>query len=296
MSVPALPAQSPDLAMLLQRAMASRWLPVAATLLALALLAHSLAQWTWWFITPNSTVPVSAPTSTSTEPDSGAALRDLMAANLFGVAEPGSLSPNQIPETSLNLKLTGVMVRGKGSFALIRVDGKDEVPVIMGGEVQPGTRLHAVYPDKVILARAGVYESLTLKDAAPGLAAGSIVTSSPASSTSRSPLVRREGNRFTVNRETLAKTMQTPEFLTQAMIVPNAGGGFLVREVQPDGIYAKLGVRVGDVIRGINGHPVNTMDDVMKVYQQLGGVNQAGAVSIDVTRGGSNKTLQYNIE
>jgi S1-C subfamily serine protease len=158
----------------------------------------------------------------------------------------------------------------------------------------PGTRLHAVYADKVILARAGLYESLTLKDAVPGLAPGSIISAS--STASRSPVVRGDGNRFTVDRQSLTQTMRTPEFLTQALIVPNAGGGFLVREVQPDGLYAKLGVRVGDVVRSINGQPVNTMDDVMKVYQQLGGVGQASAVSIDVTRAGENKSLTYNFE
>jgi general secretion pathway protein C len=293
MSVPALPAQQLDLASLIERVTASRWLPVAATLLTLGLLTHSLAQWTWLILTPKSAAPVSVPVTTP-EPDSGALLRDLLAANLFGVAEPGALSPNQIPETSLNLKLTGVMARGKGSFALIRVEGKDETPVLLGAEVLPGTRLHAVYADKVILARAGLYESLTLKDAVPGLAAGSIV--SALSAPARSPVVRGDGSRFTLNRQSMTQTMQTPEFLTQAMIVPNAGGGFLVREVQPDGLYAKLGVRVGDVVRSINGQPVNTMDDVMKVYQQLGGVSQAGSVSIDVTRAGENKSLTYNFE
>ena len=294
MSVPALPSQSLDLASLLERASSSRALPIAATLVALVLLTHSLAQWTWYFATPKAPAPAPAAPAA---PDSGAALRDLLAANLFGVAEPGVLSPNQIPETSLNLKLTGVMVRGKGSFALIRIEGGDEVPVLLGAEVQPGTRLHAVYPDKVILARAGLYESLTLKDTVPALAAGSIVSASAtAPMPGTSPVVRSEGNRFTLNRQSLTQQMQRPEFLTQAMIVPNAGGGFLVREVQPDGMYAKLGVRVGDVIRSINGQSVNNMDDVMKIYQQVGGVNQTGPVSIEVTRGGETKSLQYSFE
>ncbi len=295
MSVPALPSQQLDLAALLERVTTSRALPVVATVLALALLTHSLAQWSWYLVTPKSNAPVTAAVKPP-EPDSGAQLRDLLSANLFGVAEPGSLSPNQIPESSLNLKLTGVMVRGKGSYALIRIEGGDEVPVVVGAEVQPGTRLHTVYPDKVILARAGLYESLILKEAGPALAAGSIVTSGPTPADTRSPVVRGDGSRFTLNRQSLAQKMQTPEFLTQAMMVPNAGGGFLVREVQPDGLYAKLGVRVGDVIRGINGQPVNTMDDVMKFYQQVGGVNQVGAISIDVTRGGESKSLQYNFE
>ena len=69
-----------------------------------------------------------------------------------------------------------------------------------------------------------------------------------------------------------------------------------VRQVQPGSMYEKLGVRTGDVIRGVNGQPVNNMEEVMKVYQQLGGMNRAGSVTLEVTRGGKTEVLQYNLE
>lgn len=295
MSVPALPAQRLEFAALVERLTTSRWPPIVATLLALALLTHSLAQWSWQLLTPKSVAP--PPVATAPPVDTGAALRDLLAANIFGLPDPGtaSLLPNQIPPTSLNLKLTGVLVRGKGSYALVRAEGGEELPVVVGNEIQPGARLHAVYPDRIIIARAGLFESLILKDTAPPLADGSIVTSA-ARAAGSSPVVRNEGGRYTVNRQSMNQQMQKPEFLSQALIVPNAGGGFLVREVQPDSIYSKLGVRVGDVIRSVNGQPVNSVDDVMKIYQQLGGMNEAGSVALDVTRGGENKSLQYSFE
>ena len=55
-------------------------------------------------------------------------------------------------------------------------------------------------------------------------------------------------------------------------------------------------MRTGDVIRSVNGQPINNMDEVMKLYQQLGGINQVGNVAIEVTRGGRTESLQYNIE
>jgi len=55
-------------------------------------------------------------------------------------------------------------------------------------------------------------------------------------------------------------------------------------------------VRTGDVIRSVNGQPINNMDEVMKLYQQLGGIDKVGSVAIEVTRGGRTESLQYNLE
>jgi general secretion pathway protein C len=74
--------------------------------------------------------------------------------------------------------------------------------------------------------------------------------------------------------------------------VPNAGGGFLVRELQPGSIYEKLGLRPGDVIRTVNGQPVSSMDDVMRLYQQFG---SAERVQVDVQRGGRSESLYYDM-
>lgn len=288
-------AQKPDLGQLLNRIATSRWTPVVVNLVALVLLAYSLAQWTWRLMTPASN-PVAAPIQSPVQ-DSGAVLRELLAANLFGVIAPGQggFSPDTLPLTSLNLVLTGVMVRGKDSFALIKINGGEEQAVVIGEEVTAGAKLHAVYPDRAVLTRNGVYESLILKESAEALAPGSIVSSAPRTN-DFSNTVRGSGNQFTVNRQSMVQQMQRPEFLSQALVVPNAGGGFLVREVQPGSIYEKLGVRVGDVIRGVNGQPVNNMDDVMKIYQQLGGLQTSGNVAIEVTRGGRSENLNYHLD
>jgi general secretion pathway protein C len=290
-------ARQAELSALATRIATHRWTPVAITLLALALLGHSLAQWTWRLLTPSVSTPPPASAPAVPVPDSAAALRDLLAANLFGVlaAGNGAFSPDALPSTSLNLVLTGVMVRGQGSYALIRIDGGDETPVTIGDEIQAGARLHAVYSDRAVLLRGNSYESLLLKDNAPALAPGSIQGGSTRA-TNSAGLVRHQGNQYTVNRESIQQQIQRPEFLSQALIVPNAGGGFLVREVQPGSLYEKLGVRVGDVIRSVNGQTVNNIDDVMKLYQSMGGLEQAGNIAVEISRAGRNERLQYQLD
>jgi len=282
-----------------ERIATSRWTPTAVTLIAVTLLSYSLAQWSWRLVKPpvSASAPVMSAPLTSA-PEAASALRDLLAANLFGMAPLGSAaySPDSLPVTSLNLVLTGVMVRGQGSYALIRIEGGDETPVTIGEEILAGARLHSVYPDRVVLARAGGYELLMLKETIPTLPAGAVTMNSASPASTAASGVRANGNQYTLDREVIQQQMQRPEFLSQALIVPNAGGGFLVRDVQPGSLYEKLGVRTGDVIRGVNGQPVNNIEDVMKLYQGMGGVEHAGNIALEVTRGGRQQQLQYRFE
>lgn len=280
----------------LERISTSRWTPIAVNVIALLLLTYSLTQWGWRLMQPAPTVvaPVAAPVV-----DSGAELRQLTSANLFGQVELAAgqtnLSPDTIPLTSLNLTLTGVMPIGAEGFAIMSVDGQPETSFAIGEEIVAGANLQAVYPDRAILRRNGMLEAVILKEGA-ALAEGSVLTSPQVRQETGVSGIRSSGNNYTVERNLITQQMQRPEFLSQALMVPNAGGGFLVREIQPGSVYEKLGMRPGDVIRSVNGQPINNMEEVMKLYQQLGGVNRVGNISIEVMRGGRTETLQYNIE
>lgn len=281
---------------LLEKVASNRWTPIVLNLLAMLLLVYSLAQWSWRLLDRGNSAPPITPRPMVTAPAGPTDQQLLLSANLFGQAAPGNLATDKLPLTSLNLILTGVMVRGADSYALIRIEGGEETSVTVGDDIQAGTKLQAVLPDRVILLRGGVLESLMLKDSGPALPEGSIVMQGSNQTGALLSGISGSGNQFNVSRETLSQQMQRPEFLSQALMVPNNGGGFLVREIQPGSVYEKLGVRAGDVIRSINGQPINNMEEVMKVYQQLGGIQQASNITVEVTRAGHNEFLQYNLE
>lgn len=284
-----------------ERWLSKPWVPWLINLAMLIVLTASLAHWTWRIWQPAVQTPARAPAAASdTRPDYD--LNTLTGAHLFGqaTAAASQVSLESIPLSSLNLSLTGVMVTPAGSFALISSDGGPELPITVGQEITSGVVLHEVYADRALIRRGGATESLMLKEGA-ALPSGSIVTqprTPPPRSASGTgtPEVQKLGNNtYAIEREQINKQMQRPEFLSQALMVPNAGGGFLVREIQPGSLYERLGLRVGDVINSVNGQPVNTMEDVMKIYQQLSGANNASQVTLDVRRAGQNQSLNYNI-
>jgi general secretion pathway protein C len=259
-----------------------RAVPLTVNLVVLIGVAYSFASWTWRTLQPPP------PASNAVAALGGDFdLQALLSANLFGASSLPPSAPAEgvgvdYPRTSLNLVLSGVVLRGAASYALISADGQPETPFRIGETVIAGVVLEAVYPDRAIILRGGARESVPLKEIAQALPADAIgrgaartlpVTPPP-------PSVR----------EALREQLQRPEVLSQALIVPNAGGGFLVREVQANSLYEKLGLRTGDVIRSINGQPVNNVAEVLQLYQQLGNASQ---ISIDVTRGGRSETLRY---
>lgn len=292
---------SPHLIEQLEKLLARRGVVLLINLAMLVLLTASLAQWTWrlWQpVVPPASPEAARPRASGAEFD----LDALLAAQLFGQTAPQSSGPvvlEHIPPSTLNLVLSGVMVTPAGSFALISADGGPEMPFAVGEEIVAGTSLYAVYADRVLIRRGAATESLMLKDTGPALPGGSVVL--PPATAARAPapggpeVQRLGGNTYSVNREQFSQQLQKPEFLSQALMVPNAGGGFLVREVQPGSLYEKLGLRVGDVIQSVNGQPVNTVDDVMKLYQQFSAAGTS-QVSVDIRRAGRNESLQYNLQ
>ncbi len=281
----------------IEKWLARPWVPIVVNLTALLLLTLSLAHWTWRLLTP-----VAPPPTRASAQQVGASgdynLSVLTAAHLFGqnATPTASGALENIPLSSLNLVLSGVLLNSSGSFALISADGAPEMPFGIGQDIVSGAVLHAVYADRVIIRRGGSTESLMLKDIA-NLPSGSVTTAPRPSTAKSAPTPAPKGNTFSVGRDDLNKQMQKPDFLNQALMVPNAGGGFLVREIQPGSLYEKLGLRVGDVIRTVNGQAVNTIDDVMKIYQQMGaGGSGANQINLEIRRAGKTETLNYNLQ
>lgn len=259
------------------RALAHPATRFAATLAALLVVCWSLAQATWKLWQP------AAPAVERASVEAGVDLRSLLSARPFGNAavQPAN-DAGSLARSNLNITITGVASRKVGGCALVVVQGQPEAAYCAGEELTPGVRLESVQADRIVILRNGVRESVTMKDAegAPGAVAP------------LQPIVRSFPDRQVVDRRQLQQQLGRPEFLSQALIVPNPGGGFLVREVQSGSLYEKLGLRPGDVIRSANGQALSSMDEVMKMYQQFG---TAERITVDVQRQGRSETLYYDM-
>jgi len=71
--------------------------------------------------------------------------------------------------------------------------------------------------------------------------------------------------------------------------------GFLVQNIAVAKLTENFGIKEGDVIKTINGYPVNSLLGIYRAYENVASNQSAGLLSIDITRDGKAKTLVYRI-
>jgi general secretion pathway protein C len=69
--------------------------------------------------------------------------------------------------------------------------------------------------------------------------------------------------------------------------------GISITGIKPDAIYRKMRLRNGDIITGINGNPIGSVEDAVKVFQDL---SSGSNIQLQIQRRGREQTLDYSIE
>ncbi|MCB0357383.1 MAG: PDZ domain-containing protein, partial [Bdellovibrionales bacterium] len=95
-------------------------------------------------------------------------------------------------------------------------------------------------------------------------------------------------------------TSDLPSILKQARMVPNiipgSGGkidGFRFVSIQPDSIFAKLGFKPGDIIKGVNDEAVTSPTQAMEMYQSM---KSSDRLNLNISRDGKDEVFDYTIE
>lgn len=113
--------------------------------------------------------------------------------------------------------------------------------------------------------------------------------------------VQRTGdNNFVIKKADLLKyTNDLSSILMQARAVPNREpgtgniNGFRILDMQPGSIYEQLGLQRMDVIKSVDGTPVDSPAKAMELYNTL---KNSPKVSLQIERNGKTETMTYNIQ
>ncbi len=277
-----------------------RWIGLTSFML-LVLLCWLLANWTWIFW-PR---PKHSPTDTAQQlmPVAPLAVAEIIAHHLFGESktESAASAAPVIVASPLNAKLKGVFagLSPFPAFAILNFDGKDQ-PVRVGTEIVPGAVLDGVFARHVLVRRNGAIEKLEFENS--GTAASAPMGQNNLQMAARLPAPPSQfrlnvqsvnQNTSALSRGELQSALQDPRQLTNVgRVQDNPGGGVSVQEAAPGSLLQKLGLLDGDVIRSLNGVPVNSQADLMRLYQHFG---QVGQVKVEGLRAGTPLQLNYNI-
>lgn len=262
-----------------------RKLPPLACLLLVLLIAHLAARLLWALLpVPQAAQWRAAPVTVLPSARSSYDVGPIADAHLFGVYQPGAGDAASAPETRLSLNLLGILAAtGSGqSRALIASSDGNEKPYAIGDDVVAGVSLQAIFPDRVVLSRGGLLETLRLNKDAP--LRGSAPTS--AASAAGGPTAEMLGR---IRDELLTDPSKAAQYIrVQPANVDGQLRGFRVYPGRERAAFGEVGLRPGDLVTAINGIQ---LDDSQKALQMLTELSKAGSVSVTVERGGQPQTL-----
>jgi general secretion pathway protein C len=253
--------------------------PTLATLVLVVLLAAQLAALLWRALGSGEEAGVpSAEIDVGTLP--AVDLPAIVNAHLFGVAQHSG-DPSDVPATSANLTLAGTLAGPDPStgWAIIGTTGQSARVYATGSSLPGGTKLVAVYPDRVILDRGGARESLVLPRLSGGAAPGAFAP----------PVAQGGMTPDDVVRQVLGQQAAVNELLRPQPVF--AGGqlrGFRVYPGRDRTQFARTGLQPGDLVMAINGA---ALDDPQRGLETLRGIGQGAAVTLTIDRNGQQQQL-----
>ncbi|MFZ0243446.1 MAG: type II secretion system protein GspC [Desulfobacterales bacterium] len=225
--------------------------------------------------------------------------RNLFDTKATAEATTKNVDVDDLEQTSLKLKLWGTVTGPpEEAYAVIEEAGKKEQNLYRVGDAIQEATVKMILREKIILTVQGKDEVLEIEKAAgPGGKGGRTVAGRPvpAQGVDQAP-VRTQ--RITLRRNQIESAVQdVAQLMDQVNIRPhfNQGqpDGMMFSRIRPNSIFMRMGLRNGDIITGVNGRSIATVDDALSFYD---GLKSAENVTVDIKRGGRPRTIEYNIK
>jgi general secretion pathway protein C len=152
---------------------------------------------------------------------------------------------------------------------VLRVDGKDE---ILGIEEVPGGSRASGGPSSIANRRRQIKRP----------------SKRPSSADSQNIILERSKIEIAVkNVNDLMKNVRIQPHFTDGQ--PD---GFRLTGVRPDTFFYDMGLKSGDVITGVDGKKIESVDDAFMLYQ---GLQSSSNIQLQVKRKGRQKNINYRI-
>lgn len=212
--------------------------------------------------------------------------------NLFGSLNIASKNtqPEDIEKlepTSLKIKLLGTVTGDpENSFSVIEETDKKKQGLYRVGDSVQDAVVKMILRGKIVLRVSNHDEILIMEEPVSSITAGRDGISSGG---------KGQDSIITVSQAELQDSLKNiNRLMMQVRIRPHfkegKANGLAVSRIKADSIFARLGLRNGDVIQGINGKPITSPDDVLSLYNSL---KSGSSISLQMDRKGETKILEY---
>lgn len=266
----------------------SRTAPRILSLLLVVAIAWQLVQLTWMLLDRSDAEqdPPMVTPAPMIAARKGPDIQAIANAHLFGIPEvQKEIDPAEAPQTQMNLVLSAVFATNdpaKG-LAIIGESAAAANVFSVGDAVRPGTKLHAVYADRVILDRGGRLEALALPTQS---LAGVQLTRAPPPRPASAQFTDRLRRMAETNPSAFAEVVRP-----QPVFANGVQRGYRVYPGRNRQQFARLGLQPGDLVLSINGTPLDDPQRGMEIFNTLGASDR---ISVSVERNGQTQELTLN--
>jgi len=221
--------------------------------------------------------------------------RILLERDLFGSV--GTVPPVQqavdvasLKPTTLKLALLGTITGSpETARAVIEETASGKQGLFRVGDTVNDATVKRILRGKVVLRVGEHDEILAVKEPSEAPEAGSRTGSGPAGA---------GGEQVVIDAQALKRSPKGAlQLLSEIRMRPHLENGrregLEVAWIKADSVFGKFGLGPGDIVRQVDGRPVNSLDDMVSLYKRL---EAGGRASLVVTRQGETRTLTYSLK
>jgi general secretion pathway protein C len=212
------------------------------------------------------------------------------------------LDLEKLKQTDLKLKLWGTVTgQNKGAYAVIEDTKAREQNLYRAGDTIQKAVVKLILREKVVL-KVGENDEILAMEENIGRAGGSRAgrknaRSSSGTSAQKLP-VSRSARKIKLRGAEIEKAMENlGELMEQATLRPHIedgqAAGISITGIKPNAIFRKMRLRNGDIITGVNGNSIESVEDAVKVVEKL---SSGSDIQLQIKRRGREQALDYSIQ
>jgi general secretion pathway protein C len=206
-----------------------------------------------------------------------------------------------LKETSLKLKLWGTVTgKDETAYAVIEDSKAREQNLYRAGDTIQNAIVKLILREKVVLRVEDRDEILAMEEnrGRAGRSTGRRDRRSSSSSSAQRLPVSRYSRKIKLSGNQIQQAMENlGELMQQATLRPHIedgqAAGISITGIKPNAIFRKMRLRNGDIITGVNGSDIGSVEDAVKVVEQL---SSGSDIQLQIKRRGREQTLDYSIE
>ncbi len=207
----------------------------------------------------------------------------------------------KLKETDLKLKLWGTVTgQDKRAYAVIEDSKAREQNLYRAGDSIQNAKVKLILREKVVL-RVGERDEILAMEEIRASRGGRSSSRRQRASREASPRklpvssyprkIRLRGAQIENAMENLGQLMEQANL--RPHIVDGQPAGISITGIKPNAIFRKMRLRNGDVITSVNGNSIESVEDAVKVVEQL---SSGSDIQLQIKRRGREQTLDYSIE